>query len=142
MVNLNHERNLVGVAARNAAEYAEGGANRVTAAFDGELHDVFTVEVNRVLSERCASGVFDALVDREDRNVTGVGEATRAVEALEVSEDAVAAVRGAEGVLNPIGARQVDLLLLDLRAAESEEGFGVATEKFLDFAVLAHVLFV
>ncbi len=92
MVNLNHERNLVSVAARNAAEHAEGRTNRVTAAFDGELHDVFTVEVNGVLGERSASGVLDALVDRKNRNVAGVSEAAGAVEALEISEDAVAAV--------------------------------------------------
>ncbi len=142
MVNLNHERNLVCVAAGDAAQYTEGRTNSVTAAFDSELHDIFAVEVNRVLSERSTSGVFDALVDRENGNVASVSEATRTVEALEVSEDAVAAIRCAEGVFDPICARQVDLVFFNLRAAESEEGFCVVTEKFLDFAVLAHVLFV
>ena len=66
MVNLNHEGNLVSVTARNAAEHAEGRANGVTAAFDSELHDIFTVEVNGVLREGSTSRVFNALVDWEN----------------------------------------------------------------------------
>ena len=115
MVNLNHERNFVSVAARDAAEYTESRTDGVTATFDGELHDIFTVEINRVLSERSTGGVFDALVNRENGNVTGVREATRTVEALEVGENTVAAIRGAERVLNPIGTRQVDLLFFNFR---------------------------
>ena len=76
MVNLNHERNFVSVATRDAAEYTESRTDGVTATFDGELHDIFTVEVNRVLSERSTRGVLDALVNWENGNVTGVSETT------------------------------------------------------------------
>ena len=138
VVYLHHERNLVGVAAGDAAEHAEGRTNRVATAFDGELHDIFTVEVNRVLGERSTSGVLNALVDREDGHVTRICEATRAVQTLEVSEDAVIAVGRHESVFDPIGAGQVNLLLLDLRVAEPQEGLCICTEKFLDFAVVAH----
>ena len=138
VVDLHHERNLVRVAAGDAAEDAEGGADRVATAFDGELHDVLTVEVDRVLGEGGAGGVFDALVDREDRDVARVGEAAGAVEALQVGQDAVVAIRGGEGVVDPIRARGVDLLLLDLRVVEPEEVFGFGAEVLLDFAVVAH----
>lgn len=138
MVNLNHERNFVSVATRDAAEDTESRTDGVTAAFDGELNDVFTIEVNWVFRKRSTGGVFDALVDGEDGDVASVGEAARAVEALEIGKDAVAAVRGAESVFNPIGARLMDLFFLNLRVAESQEGLCIVTEKFLDFAVLAH----
>ena len=115
MVNLNHERNFVSVATRDAAEDTESRTDGVTATFDGELHDIFTVEVNRVLRERSTRGVFDTLVNWENGNVTCVSEATRTVEALEISENTVAAIRGAERVLNPISTRQVDLLFFDFR---------------------------
>ena len=138
MVNLNHERNFVSVATRDAAEYTESRTDGVTATFDGELHDIFTVEVDGVLSERCTSGVFDTLVNWENGNVTSVSEATRTVEALEVGENAVAAIGGAERVLNPISTRLVDLLFFKFRRIDAQEGLRIGTEKFLDFAVLAH----
>ena len=138
MVNLNHERNFVSVATRDAAEYTESRTDSVTATFDSELHDIFTVEVNRVLRKGCTCGVFDTLVNRENRNVTGVRETTRTVEALQVSENAIAAIGGAERMLNPISARLVDLLFFNFRRIEAQEGLRIGTEKFLDFAVLAH----
>ena len=64
VVDLHHEGDLVGVAPGDAAEDAESRADRVATAFDGELHDIFAVEVDGVLGERSAGGVFDALVDR------------------------------------------------------------------------------
>lgn len=138
MVNLNHERNFVSVATRDAAEDAESRTYRVTATFDGELHDIFTVEINWVLREGSTRGVFDTLVNWENGNVTSVGETTCAVEALQVGQNAVAAIGGAECVLNPVSARQVDLLFFDFRGIEAQEGLRIGTEKFLDFAVLAH----
>ena len=111
VVDLHHEGDLVGVATGDAAEDAESRADRVATAFDGELHNIFAVEVDGVLSERSAGGVLDALVDRQDGDVARVSEATRAVEALEVGQDAIVAVRGGKGVLNPISARLVDLIL-------------------------------
>ena len=72
--------------------------------------------------------MFDALVDREDRDVARVGEAAGAVEALQVGQDAVIAIRGGEGVIDPIRARGMDLLLLDLRVVKPEEVFGFGAE--------------
>jgi len=57
---------------------------------------------------------------------------------LEVSKNTVAAIGSAEGVLNPISARLVDLLFFDFRRIEAQKGLRIGTEKFLDFAVLAH----
>ena len=74
MIELEDERNLVRVLARDRAEHAERRGHGVAAAFDGELHDVLGIEVGRVRRERRAGGVLDALIDRQDRHVAGAAE--------------------------------------------------------------------
>jgi hypothetical protein len=64
VVDLHNEGDLVRVLARHHAQHAEGRGHRVAAAFDSELHDVFRIEVDRVLREAGAGAVLDALVDR------------------------------------------------------------------------------
>ena len=74
VVDLDDERNVVRVLARHRAEHAEGRRDGVAAALDGELDDVLRVEVGRVRRERRAGGVLDALVDRQNRQIAGVGQ--------------------------------------------------------------------
>ena len=64
MIDFYDERNLVRVAARDGAQYAERRRDRVAAAFDRQFYDVFRIEVQRIRSEARAGGVFDALIDR------------------------------------------------------------------------------
>ena len=65
----------MGVAAGGGAERAERRGDGVAAALDGELDDLGRVEVVRVLGERGAGRVLDALVDGQDRHVAGAGQA-------------------------------------------------------------------
>lgn len=51
VVELDDERNLVGVLARHRAEHAEGRCHCVAAAFDGQFDDLVAVEVDGVLGE-------------------------------------------------------------------------------------------
>ena len=106
VVDLHQERDLVRVLARDRAQHAEGGRDRVAAAFDGELDDVLRVEVIRVLGEAGAAGVLDALVDRQDRQIAGAAEAAVAEHALEVAEHAVVAVRNGEDAVDEVAARE------------------------------------
>ena len=69
VVELEQERNLVRVLARAGAQHAEGRGHRVAATLDGQLDDVFGVEVQRIFCERGAGAVLDALVDRQDRQI-------------------------------------------------------------------------
>ena len=70
MVDLDDERNLVGVLPAHEAEYPVRRRHGVAATLDGEFDDVLRVEVRRIRRERRCSGVLDALIDRQDRHVT------------------------------------------------------------------------
>ena len=73
MIDLQNKRNFVRVLTCKKAENPQGAGDTIRAAFDCEFDDVLWVKKCRVLGERCARRVLDALVDREDRSVTGVG---------------------------------------------------------------------
>ena len=77
VIDLDDEGNFVGVLAGDGAEDAERGGDRVAFAFDGELDDIFTVEIVGILGEARAGGVLDALIDGEDREVAGVARGGR-----------------------------------------------------------------
>ena len=93
VVELHEEGNLVRVFARDGAEHAEGGGDGVAAAFDGEFDDVFGIEIVGILGEAGAGGVFDALIDGQDGEVAGAGEAPVTEHALKIGEHAGIAVR-------------------------------------------------
>src|SRR5262249_60588675 len=64
MVNLYDERNLVRVLSGDAAQHPECRRDAVTAAFNGQLHNILRIEVLRVRGERSASRMLNALVNR------------------------------------------------------------------------------
>ena len=64
VVELDDERDVVRVLARDGAEHAQRRGHRVAAALDRELDDAVGIEVVGVLRERRARRVLDALVDR------------------------------------------------------------------------------
>ena len=104
----------------------------VAAALDGQLDDVLGVEVGGVLGEAGAGGVLDALVDRQDRQVAGAGQAAVAEQPLEVAEHAGVAVAGGEDAVDEIGAGQVQRLLGDRLADVREQAVGLGAEKLAD----------
>ena len=108
MVDLHQERDLVGVLPRHAPQDAVGGGHGVAAALDGELHDVLGIEVDRVGREAGSGRVLDALIDREDREVAGVGEAARSVQTLEVGQHAGIAVAADVDAVDEIRSGKVE----------------------------------
>ena len=67
--------------------------NGVASAFDGELHDVFGIEVHRVRRERCSGRMFDSLVHRKNRNVTRPRQTAGIEQLLQIHQRARRAVR-------------------------------------------------
>ena len=86
MVQLHDEGNPVGVLPAHASQHPEGGRDGVAATLDGEFDDLLTVEVDRVLREARTRGMFDALIDRKDRHVSGPAEPAVVVDRLDVLE--------------------------------------------------------
>jgi hypothetical protein len=118
---------------RDAAEHAEGRGHGVAAALDGQLHDVLAVEVDRVLGEARPGGVFDALVDGQDRHVAGAGKASVPEQRLERTEHLRAAVAGTPDSVDEVGPRQMEQRLVDLRLVPQER-VGVGSEELLKCA--------
>src|SRR6185437_2598142 len=113
VINLKNERNLVRVLTSEESKHTQGAGNSVGTAFDRELDNVFWVKKGWVLGKRCARGVFDALVDREDRGVTGAGKATVVHEALKVTQNRGGAIGALHDVVDPVRTCCVDLFFGD-----------------------------
>ena len=61
--------------------------------FDGELDDILRVKIHRVRGETCTRRMLDALIDRQDRNVTGPRQPAIAVDRLQRPQNPRVAVR-------------------------------------------------
>jgi hypothetical protein len=75
VVQLHDEWDLVRVLAGHGAQHAQRRSHGVAAALDRQPDDVLRVEVNRIGRETRPRRMLDALIDRQDRNVAGSGEA-------------------------------------------------------------------
>ena len=107
VVDLDDEWDLVRVLARNGGKHTIGGSNGIAAAFNGKLHDVLRIEVDRVRREGCTGRMFDTLVHRQNGNVTGVFQTTVSIQDLQTADDLVAAVGRGEDAIQEIGSRKM-----------------------------------
>ena len=114
VVQLHDEGDPVGVLPAHAPQHPEGGRHRVASALDREFDDLLAVEVDRVLREARAGGVFDALVDRKDRHVPGAAEPTVVVDRLDVPHHLRVPIARRPDPVDEVGAGQVQEVLGDL----------------------------
>ena len=128
VVELEDERDLVGVAARQGPEHPQGRRHRVAPALDAQPDDVLGVEVGGVGRERGAGGVLDALVDGQDRDVAGVREPPRAEQRLQARQHPRRPVREGAAAVDEVGARQVQVGGRNRPAAMLEQGRVVAEQ--------------
>ncbi len=132
VVDLHHERDLVGVLAGHGAQDAKGGGHRVAAALDGQADDVLGIEIHRVLGERGAPGVFDALVHGEDRHVAGVGQTAGAEQLLQAAQDLRCAVGVGHHAIDEVPSGQVEHGLVDGLALMLEQELGFLAQQGFD----------
>src|SRR6266702_6264563 len=123
---------FVGVLASDGTEDAVGGSDGVAAAFDGELDDVFTIEIVGILGEAGAGGVLDALVDGENGEIASIAEAAGAEEALKIGEHSDVAVGEGVDTIDEIGAGEMQAFLGDFWGFEAEKGFSLGAEELFD----------
>ena len=128
-IDLDDERDAVRVPAADRAEHAERGCHCIAPAFDRQLDDVGRIEVERVGSERRCRGVLDALVDRQDRQVAGVGQPTVAVQLPEAAQHGRRPVRAHERAIEEVGARQHELVAGDPRTNMGQQRLGFVAEQ-------------
>ena len=113
MIDLHDEGDLVGILACHGAEHTECGGHGVATAFDGQLDDVFGIEVDGVRGEGCTGGVLDALVNGEDGDVARAGQAAVPVEGGEAVERLRIPVGIEPHAIDGVGTGRVDQFLVD-----------------------------
>src|SRR3954453_9315293 len=92
VIDLNYERYLVRVFTSYRSKYTKGGGDRVTAAFDRQLNDIFGIKVIWIWCKARSSRVLNTLIDRQDRNITRVGQPPCSKDRLQTSLDSRASV--------------------------------------------------
>src|SRR5690606_30796895 len=98
---------FVGILAGHATQHTVGRSHGIATAFNSQLHNVLRVEIDWVWRERSTSSVLNTLVNRQDRNVTGTGQATMVVDGRKVAQYLGAAVAIFPYTVNKIRTRQV-----------------------------------
>jgi hypothetical protein len=136
VVQLADERDAMSPAPRAHRQHAERRGHPVAAPLEAELDDVLRIEHGRVGRERGRGGVLDPLIDRQDRDVAGAGQAAVRQEALEVDEDAGRAVAVHEHAIHEVGTGQVDGRGRDGRRAMLEQARRIAAQGALNVAEL------
>ena len=132
VIELDDERDAVGVAARDDAEAAEGGGDGVAVAGNGQVTQSGRVEVGRVLGEGGSRRVLDALIDREDREVAGAGQAAGVVHVAQVAQDGRCAVGVDEDPVERLGTGDVQQIGVERRRDVGQQRFGLVAQEFLD----------
>ena len=132
MVELQQERNLVRVLPRHRSEHAQRRGDGVAAAFDRQLHDVLGVEIHRVRRKRRAGRVLDALVDRQNRDVSGPGEPPVIEQRLQARQHARRPIGDAVDALDVVGPGKMQRLFRDGLALILKQARRFVSENFFD----------
>ena len=130
VVDFYDERNLVGIAAGDGSQHAQRRGYAVAAAFDRQPDDIFGIEVDRIGGERRAGGVFDALVDGQDRNVARAAQPAVSQQTLQAVQRRDIAVGGCPYLLDGMRGGKVQRTLVDGFAGVGEQVFGLVAQQF------------
>src|SRR5687768_13188128 len=113
MIYLNYERDFMSVFPRHHCERTKCGSHAVAAAFDRKLYDIFRVEVRWIFRERCASAVFNSLVNRKNGNKTGVRQTACSIQSLKTAKYLRIPICLSKNSVNKIRARKMKLFFGD-----------------------------
>src|SRR5690606_28109657 len=128
VIYLYDERNAVCIFPRHHSQYAEGSSHTVTTAFNGKFYDVFRIKVDRIFREGCSGAVFDTLIDRQNGEITCIGEATRAKQLLQTSQHLRGAVALSVNVIHILRTRKVKAVFRNSFALVLEKKICVFSE--------------
>ena len=132
VVQFGNKRDAVGVATGHRSEDAKRGGHRVTATLDGQFDDSLRIKVPGIRGKGCGGRMFDPLVDGQDRDVAGTGQAAVVEEGLEVAQDLGGAIRGSEGVSYELRAGCGEHGHRDAGRLVFQEVLGLVAEQGLD----------
>ena len=138
VVELDQERDPVGVPAGHRTQHTQRGGHSVAPALHGEFADAAGIEVDRIGGEGSSGRVLDALVDGEDRDVAGAGQSPVAQNLLHAAHHLGIAVRARDDPVDEVGAREVELVAREARGAIGQEVFGFGAEEVVDSVGCGH----
>ena len=113
MINFHDERNLVGILSRDAAEYSERRSHPIASAVDRQLHNVAGIEILWVRRKGSARRMLNALVDRQDRNVSRAGQPPMIQQGLQRPQDRRRPIGLRTNAVDKIRPGQMKLALRD-----------------------------
>jgi hypothetical protein len=132
VIELEQERNPVRIFSGACTQHAQRRGDRIASAFDCQAHDILRIEVLRVLGERCAGAVLDALVNGQDRQIARPGEAAMAEQLLEAAHHRGRAIARCYDPVDEIGTRQVQAFARNALANVLEQPVGVRAQQAHD----------
>ena len=113
VVELNDEWNFVCVLARHHAKDAKCRCDRIAAAGDSQIDNVFRIEIDRIRREGSGGGVLNALVNWQDRKVSRVCQTPCAIELLKATQNLRGSVTLRKDTVHPVWPWQMKLTLID-----------------------------
>ena len=132
VIEFDNEGNTVGVLSRHCAQHPEGGGDRVTAAFQRQFDNGGRIEVNRVGRKGSRAGVLDALIHRQNRQITATGETAAVEQRLHIAHHHRAAIHIAHNAADIICPRQMQLFTGNTGAGVAEQIVCFTAEEGLD----------
>ena len=132
VVQFGNKRDAVGEATGHRSEDAKRGGHRVTATLDGQFDDSLRIKVPGIRRKGRGGRMFDPLVDGQDRDVAGAGQASVVEEGLEVTQNLGRAIRGSEGVGYELRAGCGEHRHRDAGRLVFQEVLGLVAEQGLD----------
>ena len=123
MVDLQYKGDLVRILAGHRGQYPQGRGYGVAAALDGQLDDVFRIEIYGVRRKRRRRCMFDSLVHRQDRKVAGTSQPAVIKHGRQRAEHIDGPIAGDKDAVQKIRAGQVQGLFGKTFAGIGQQGF-------------------
>ena len=86
----------------------KGRSYSITASFNSQFYDIFRIEIDRIGGKRCSGSMFDVLIDRKYRHITGICQATMSQQRLQTVQYSDAPVRINPDFIYCIGRRNMN----------------------------------
>ena len=118
----------MGILAGKDSKHAQRGGDRVAASLHGEFDDIFRIEVIGVDGKRRARGMFDPLIDGQDRDIACSRQSAVPEQSCQAAEDALVPIAVRPDAVDEIAARQRESVPIDGLAGMSEEALGLFTQ--------------
>ena len=104
-------------------------SKRFTLRIDGKLHDVLRIEVSRSRRETGGCGMFDPLIDRQNRNVPRPGKPAVVDDRIEIAQHRWRAIAEGDHAIDEISSRQMKALTGKALCLIAKQIVGISAQK-------------